>query len=688
MAIAITFGGGETAPIWSPMNQRERDEAQGGGGQSSAEASNSSSALAETKRGVLAAVACALAFYALFIARTSFTVSGTRYFVLFEDAMISMRYARNLAEGAGLTWNAGEPPIEGYTNLLWTLWMSGVAKLGLPESKISLAIMATGALILVANALVIRRIASKLGLRTWGVFFAVFATLGYYPLIFWTLRGMEVGALALALDAMILCAFEHEETGNIAPALGVAALASVSLLLRSDALIAVGAISFYTVLVAPRSRRLGVAAMLGLAISATAAGHTLFRYLYYHDIVPNTYYAKLHKVPLSARLKRGLFTTFTVLAFHLAIPLGVIAAALSLRAWRSAGASEGEATQPSPSLASRARDFVTAVARDPVGRKVVLLSGIVALQCAYATYVGGDAWEWMLYSNRYMTVAMPALAILTAVAAERVIASAHDGTSAHRAARAFGLTLVACGLFLVASNLVVRQFPERGVAATLVFSRSTFLAGIAFTIAGAALAFAKPLARLVGRAASRAHAAAPRRAALAAIGVMVAMWLPGQLQALGSWALRNAAQYRDEARYARLGLLLAEATSPDVRIAVAAAGATPYFSRLPTEDLLGKNDGHVAKLSPIGVFSPGHDKWDYRYSLGKKNPAIIVELLDVSDEDRRLVDELGFVKLENSLWVRAGAPGVDPELVSMPFDTDGDVEKALASRARRPLASP
>jgi arabinofuranosyltransferase len=39
-----------------------------------------------------------------------------------DDAYISFRYARNLATGQGLTFNAGEQ-VEGYTNLLWTLTM-------------------------------------------------------------------------------------------------------------------------------------------------------------------------------------------------------------------------------------------------------------------------------------------------------------------------------------------------------------------------------------------------------------------------------------------------------------------------------------------------------------------------------------------------------------------------------------
>ena len=42
-----------------------------------------------------------------------------RYFV--DDAYITFRFARNLASGHGLVWNLGEPPVEGYSNLLWLL---------------------------------------------------------------------------------------------------------------------------------------------------------------------------------------------------------------------------------------------------------------------------------------------------------------------------------------------------------------------------------------------------------------------------------------------------------------------------------------------------------------------------------------------------------------------------------------
>src|SRR4051812_9442686 len=72
-------------------------------------------------RGLLLGAAAIYAVYAL---RNSFEHEGKRIFTLFDDAMISMRYARNLAEGRGLVWNPGEQPVEGYTNFLWTLWMA------------------------------------------------------------------------------------------------------------------------------------------------------------------------------------------------------------------------------------------------------------------------------------------------------------------------------------------------------------------------------------------------------------------------------------------------------------------------------------------------------------------------------------------------------------------------------------
>lgn len=95
-------------------------------------------------------------FASVFIERTTVVVNSQSYFSLFDDAMISMQYARNLAEGHGLVWNPGQPAVEGYTNFLWVLWMAFLHLLPVPESKVALLVMLSGVIILVANVLVMR----------------------------------------------------------------------------------------------------------------------------------------------------------------------------------------------------------------------------------------------------------------------------------------------------------------------------------------------------------------------------------------------------------------------------------------------------------------------------------------------------------------------------------------------------
>jgi arabinofuranosyltransferase len=62
-----------------------------------------------------------------------------------DDSYISFRYARNLARGLGLVYNAGEH-IEGYTNFLWTVMLAGGIKLGVDPDVLSKLMGAASAL--------------------------------------------------------------------------------------------------------------------------------------------------------------------------------------------------------------------------------------------------------------------------------------------------------------------------------------------------------------------------------------------------------------------------------------------------------------------------------------------------------------------------------------------------------------
>src|SRR5688572_15034984 len=88
------------------------------------------------------ALLCALsvAWGLLYVHRTSFLFEGERVFCLWDDAMISMQYARNLSRGDGLVWNAGEEPIQGFTNPGVTLVMAAIHFLPLGAAKMALCV--------------------------------------------------------------------------------------------------------------------------------------------------------------------------------------------------------------------------------------------------------------------------------------------------------------------------------------------------------------------------------------------------------------------------------------------------------------------------------------------------------------------------------------------------------------------
>jgi hypothetical protein len=66
------------------------------------------------------------------------------FFTLFDDAMISMTYARTLIETGELVWFPGAERVQGFTNLLWTLYMSFLHSFGLNGTQVSLLISLTG----------------------------------------------------------------------------------------------------------------------------------------------------------------------------------------------------------------------------------------------------------------------------------------------------------------------------------------------------------------------------------------------------------------------------------------------------------------------------------------------------------------------------------------------------------------
>jgi hypothetical protein len=533
-------------------------------------------------------LAFASAFYLAFIWKNSFLIGQERYFSLFDDAMIAMRYAKNLADGYGLRWNPGEPPIEGYTNLLWTLYMAAIHLLPIAVSKTSLVVMLSGAGLLLGNLILIKRITEAIAPQnSYAPLLAVFLTAFYFPLIFWTLRGMEVGLLCLLTNAAVLLAFRLYDGYSLRDVIALTVIFVAALLTRPDMVVPLIVIGAFLLHVIRQSGFKASYLLIPTGVVITAGGLFLFRIKYYGDSLPNTYYLKVSGVSASERASRGLAMLEELCVFHLWPVLLLLAFAL----WKSSR----RCSHP----------------------KRLLLLGIFLAQTAYSVYVGGDAWEWMHFSNRYIVIAVPILFV--------VISTFLSDSNTHR------LKTVALFLPLLSFGFVVESFYYFRVNTRELATASVGVAGLFMVVTGI----------WIGSATLRHR---PISAPLFAFAVTLIIGVALNFFGIGNWILgtNNGGLIAADSLAVREGLALRRVTSPNARIAYIAAGAMPYFAERKAVDLLGRSDRVIAKGNPAAPFYPGHSKWNYDYSIGQLKPDLVPALWAPTKADGRKMADWGY----------------------------------------------
>jgi hypothetical protein len=310
-----------------------------------------------------------------YIYRTSFVVGNERYFVLFDDAMISMRYARNLAHGYGLVWNPGGERVEGYTNPLWVLFMAGFHLLPIAASKMSLLVQMSGGIFLLANLFFVKKISEHLSSRPFLAILAVLMTAFYTPLNNWGLQGMEVSVLTLILSAAAWLSLKHLRQRSFSP--WVYVWLGMATWVRMDMTVPYLLLLLFLTVAVPEHRRSNLLWGGGLLLLFLGS-QTLFRLFYYGEWLPNTYYLKVSGYSTILRLKRGGYALLLFILnanwFLFLLPF-----------------------------------IVLLFKRDRSGWLPALL---VLGQLAYSVYVGGDAWEHKGGANRYIAIAMPLFFIL------------------------------------------------------------------------------------------------------------------------------------------------------------------------------------------------------------------------------------------------------------------------------------
>jgi arabinofuranosyltransferase len=234
---------------------------------------------------VVAAVVMLLVSLAA-IRQATVVIDHQRYYYLDDDQMISMRYARNLVDGLGLVWNAGDR-VEGYTNLGWVFVMAAVHAVGVPERLTCLAVelinIGLAVVILVFTDRLLRRFASPPGwLRL-----AALGTLALsIDLIYWAVNGFETTLLTVVFLWALTRALDDADRGECS--IVTCLLAGMLPIIRSDAADLTALVVAAGFLLGSRRRPWAVVfAALPLAV------HLTFRINYYGDWLPNTYYLKV-----------------------------------------------------------------------------------------------------------------------------------------------------------------------------------------------------------------------------------------------------------------------------------------------------------------------------------------------------------------------------------------------------------
>ena len=328
----------------------------------------------------MAIVAMSVLVGAIMIEHSStIAIDGQRHFALFDDAMITMRYADNLVAGHGLVWNPGER-VEGFSSPLWVFVLAVFVAVFGREGAVA-GVQIFGLLLVLADLLLVALIAGRLldgrkG-RDAGALGAVFLTVTFYPLFYWSIMGMETGLLVPLLLLVVLQSLRGRPSAR--GRLGIASALAFACLLRPETVLFVGVFYLFELM---RRRREGALALRPLAAEAAIfltplLGYQIFRLTYYRQWYANSYRLKLRGLTFADELDHGwkFSEPFLLWTGWLALGVGLFLLWSVWRGRRSRAERRGDDGEPSV----------------PVSRLAEFLMLFVAY-VAYQLAVGGDAW--------------------------------------------------------------------------------------------------------------------------------------------------------------------------------------------------------------------------------------------------------------------------------------------------------
>lgn len=213
-----------------------------------------------------------------------------------DDALISYRYAQNLVAGRGMVYNIGER-VEGYTNFLWTMLLALVMALG--GDALRFAYLA-GVVLALALLLLTYAAARRLTGECWALAATLFLATSQSLLIY-SSRGSGLEAALFGLLALGGSLLAMRRPPTLRSDLLAGALFALATMTRPEGAMLLGLTLLHRWAAGPDGTVVGLRTalgrvrallpMLGLYLLIFLP-YYLWRFGYYGDPLPNTFYAK------------------------------------------------------------------------------------------------------------------------------------------------------------------------------------------------------------------------------------------------------------------------------------------------------------------------------------------------------------------------------------------------------------
>lgn len=219
-----------------------------------------------------------------------------------DDAFISFRYAQNLVDGHGLVFNLDptEPPVEGYTNFAWNMWLAFGAAIGFSWDGLETWSIFWGCLAHAATVALLGHVGWRNSRGAAVVPIAAPAYAASYAAASLAPAGLETAMFVLIGLWMWLLSVERR-CGRHLWMLGF--LAALAAMTRSDGAIFVASAGLMVLYDAWRARSMRIVVAYAAPIALCMGPYLLWRHSYYGLWVPITYYAKSVGAP---NLAQGL----------------------------------------------------------------------------------------------------------------------------------------------------------------------------------------------------------------------------------------------------------------------------------------------------------------------------------------------------------------------------------------------